>query len=136
MRINMMKYNLLISLCFLVLIKSPAQTASPLEVVQAQLDAYNAQDIDSFTAVFAKDAEIFMNVGDTEPAIKGRAAIQERYGKMFTENPQNKSTLMGRMVQGNFVFDHEWITGRDSEFKIVAIYEVQNGLIVRAWFVR
>jgi hypothetical protein len=50
----MMKYNLLISLCFLVLIKSPAQTASPLEVVQAQLDAYNAQDIDSFTAVFCK----------------------------------------------------------------------------------
>jgi hypothetical protein len=85
---------------------------------------------------FAKDAEIFMNVGDTEPAIKGRGEIHERYGKMFTENPQNKSTLMGRMVQGNFVFDHEWITGRDSEFKIVAIYEVQAGLIVRAWFVR
>jgi hypothetical protein len=55
---------------------------------------------------------------------------------MFKENPQNKSTLMGRMVQGNFVFDHEWITGRDSEFKIVAIYEVKDGLIVRAWFVR
>lgn len=112
------------------------QSASPLEVVQQQLDTYNAHDIDGFAAVFAEDAEIFMNIGDTEPAMKGREEIRKRYGKMFKENPQNKSTLMGRMMQGNFVFDHEWITGRDSEFKIVAIYEVQDGLITRAWFVR
>ena len=115
---------------------SLAQEANPLEVVQAQLDTYNHHDIDGFSALFAKDAEIFMNIGDAEPSMKGRAQIKERYGKMFEENPQNKSTLMGRMVQGNFVFDHEWITGRDNEFKIMAIYEVENGLIVRAWFVR
>jgi len=109
---------------------------SPLVVVQKQLDAYNAQNIDEFAAVFAEDAEVYMNIGDTVPAMKGRAEIHERYGAMFRNNPQNKSTLMGRMVQGNFVFDHEWITGRDAEFKIVAIYEVVDGLIVRAWFVR
>lgn len=109
---------------------------SPLAVVQKQLDAYNAQNIDEFTSVFSAEAEIFMNIGDTVPTMKGRAEIHKRYGAMFRNNPQNKSTLMGRMVQGNFVFDHEWITGRDAEFKIVAIYEVVDGLIVRAWFVR
>jgi hypothetical protein len=113
-----------------------AQESTPLEVVQKQLDMYNAQDIDGFSSVFAEDAQIFMNIGDTVPAMRGRAEIHDRYGKMFRENPQNKSTLKGRLVQGNFVFDHEWITGRDSEFQIVAIYEVRNGLIVRAWFVR
>ena len=115
---------------------SMAQEVSPLAVVQAQLDTYNNHDIEGFSTLFAENAEIFMNIGDAEPSMKGRAQIKERYGKMFEENPQNKSTLMGRMVQGNFVFDHEWITGRDNEFKIMAIYEVQNGLIVRAWFVR
>ena len=115
---------------------SMAQEVSPLAVVQAQLDTYNNHDIEGFSTLFAENAEIFMNIGDAEPRMKGRAQIKERYGKMFEENPQNKSTLMGRMVQGNFVFDHEWITGRDNEFKIMAIYEVQNGLIVRAWFVR
>lgn len=113
-----------------------AQDLTPLEVVQLQLDTYNAQDIDGFAAVFAEDAAIFMNIGDTVPAMQGRAAIHARYGKMFEENPQNKSTLTGRLVQGNFVFDHEWITGRDTAFSIVAIYEVQEGLITRAWFVR
>ena len=113
-----------------------AQETSPLEVVQMQLDRYNAQDIDGFAAVFAEDAEIYMNIGDSIPAMVGRDEIHDRYGKMFRENPENKSILKGRMVQGNFVFDHEWITGRDSEFQIVAIYEVHDGLIVRAWFAR
>lgn len=123
-------------LSMLLSVSAIAQTASPLEIVQQQLDTYNAQNIDGFAAVFAEDAKIFLNIGDTEPAMKGREEIHARYGKMFKENPQNKSTLVGRIVQGNFVFDHEWITGRDSEFKIVAIYEVKNGLIIRAWFVR
>ncbi|MFK8031590.1 MAG: nuclear transport factor 2 family protein [Gammaproteobacteria bacterium] len=115
---------------------SAAQDTSPVAVVQQQLDTYNAQDIDGFAAVFAEDAEIFKNIGDTKAALIGRDAIHAAYGKIFKQNPHNKSTLMGRMVQGNFVLDHEWITGRDSEFKIIAIYEVQDGLIARAWFVR
>ncbi len=113
-----------------------ARDTSPLAVVQRQLDTYNAQDIDAFAAVFAENAEIFRNIGDTEPSMKGRDAIHAAYGKLFRENPQNRSTLLGRMVQGNFVFDHEWITGRESGFKLVAIYEVRDGLIARAWFAR
>jgi hypothetical protein len=129
---------LLFSFCFLFSVYgiSFAQSDSPIVVVQKQLDAYNEQDINAFSDLFANDAEIFMNIGDEEPAIKGRKDIKKRYGKMFKENPQNKSTLVGRMVQGDFVFDHEWITGRNQEFKIVAIYEVKEGLITRAWFVR
>jgi hypothetical protein len=118
-------------LCSLSLI---AQT--PLEVVQKQLDTYNAQDIDAFAAVFAEEAEVFSNLGDKEPSMNGRQAIHTRYGEMFEKNPQNRSTLKGRLVQGNYVFDHEWITGRDQAFSIVAIYEVQDGLIQRCWFVR
>ncbi len=113
-----------------------AADTSPLAVVQRQLDTYNAQDIDGFAEAFAEDAQVFRNIGDTEPAMQGRAAIHATYGKIFRENPQNKSTLLGRMVQGNFVLDHELITGRDSELRIVAIYEVMDGLITRAWFVR
>jgi hypothetical protein len=128
--------RLLLTLLIMVSHSVLAQYSSPVAVVQRQLDTYNAQDIDGFTSLFAENAEIFRNIGDVEPAMKGREAIHAGYGRIFKENPKNKSTLMGRMVQGNFVFDHEWITGRDNEFKIVAIYEVKEGLITRAWFVR
>ncbi len=109
---------------------------SPLEVVQEQLDTYNAQDIDGFANVFAEDAEVFINLGDSSATFVGREEIRKRYGEMFRENPTNKSTLMGRMVHGNFVIDHEYITGRSNPFKLMAIYEVRNGFIQRCWFAR
>jgi hypothetical protein len=109
---------------------------SPVEVAQAQLDAYNEQDLEAFTNVFSQDAEVFVNLGDTLPSMKGRGEIRERYGAMFEANPKNKSTLIGRMTQGNFVFDHEWITGRDEPFQLMAIYEIEDGKIIRCWFAR
>lgn len=124
--------SVFVSLCLL----AHAQGIPPVAVVQGQLDAYNAQDVDAFADLFAEDAEIFRNIGDEEPYLEGRRKIRKQYKELFKENPQNKSTLIGRIVQGNYVIDHEWITGRAEELKIVAIYEVQNGLIRRAWFVR
>ncbi len=116
-------------------IVSKAQN-SPIEIVQKQLDTYNAQDIDGFASLFAENAEVYMALNEETPAMKGRDEIRARYGKMFSENPENKSTLMGRMVQGNYVFDHELITGRKDPLKIMAIYEVKEGLIQRCWFIR
>ena len=84
-----------------------AQSKDPVAVVQRQLDTYNAQDIDAFAAVFAEDAKVYSNLGDSVPSMIGRDEIHQRYGAMFKANPDNKSTLLGRMVQGNFVFDHE-----------------------------
>jgi len=113
-----------------------AQSTDPVAVVQRQLDTYNAQELEGFVNTFAPDAEVFINLGDSVAGMVGRDQIRNRYGQMFRDNPGNKSTLIGRMIQGNFVFDHEWITGRESELKIMAIYEVEDGLIQRCWFAR
>ena len=109
---------------------------SLLETVQEQLDAYNKQDIDRFVAVFHAQAEIFFNLGDVKPSAVGSEKIREIYGNLFSKHPENRSILKGRMVQGNFVIDHEYITGRDKPIEMVAIYEVKEGLIVRCWFLR
>ncbi len=133
----MMKFMTLICASILLpLFLSAQDGVEPIEIVQKQLDTYNAQDIDGFAAVFAEDAEVYSNLGDEKPSMKGRDVIHARYGEMFKNNPQNGSVLKGRMVQGDYVFDHEWITGREQEFSIVAIYEVKGGLIQRCWFVR
>ena len=121
---------------FLTSLLCTGQSTNPVAVVQKQLDTYNAQDLDGFTNTFAQDAEVYINLGDSVAGMIGREEIRERYGQMFRNNPGNKSTLIGRMVQGNFVFDHEWITGRENELKIVAIYEVEDGFIKRCWFAR
>jgi hypothetical protein len=113
-----------------------SQTPEPLKVVQDQLDAYNRQDITAFVNTFASNALIYRTIGDTVPMMKGHQEIEKQYSEMFKKYPENKSTLKGRMIQGNVVIDHEWITGRDKEVSLIAIYEVIDGKISRCWFIR
>jgi len=127
---------LFLSVFLITITLCKAQSTDPVAVVQKQLDTYNAQELEGFVNTFAPDAEVFINLGDSVAGMVGRDQIRARYGQMFRDNPGNKSTLIGRMIQGNFVFDHEWITGRESELKIMAIYEVEDGLIQRCWFAR
>lgn len=132
-----MKKIFLAKLFMLIMITAMSQeNASPLSVVQAQLDAYNKQDVEAFVSVFAPDVKIFNQIGDTTASMTGREAVKKRYADLFAKYPKNYSTLAGRIVQGDFVIDHEVITGREKETRIVAIYEVKNGLIIRCWFIR
>ena len=109
---------------------------TPLEVVQAQLDAYNRQDVKAFAAQFAPEIKIYNRLGDSIPSLQGRQAVEKRYKELFDQYPKNYSTLTGRMVEGNYVIDHEVITGRERIARIMAVYEVLNGLITRCWFIR
>jgi uncharacterized protein (TIGR02246 family) len=108
---------------------------TPLDVVQAQLEAYNAQDLDAFCACFAKDCVI----GDLNGAItqEGAGQIRERYEAMFAQYPENKAHIVSRMAAGNVVIDHERIQ-RSPELRLeaIAIYTVRDGLISRVDFVR
>ena len=49
--------------------------------VQAQVDAYNARDIDAFVAPYADDVVITDAGG--RPIMAGVATIREEYGAMF-----------------------------------------------------
>jgi hypothetical protein len=109
---------------------------TPVETVQLQLDAYNKQDIKAFAGVFAENVMVFNKLGDTIPSLEGRKSVEQRYGELFAKYPKNYSTLVGRIVEGDYVIDHELVTGREEPLKIVAIYEVKHGFISRCWFIR
>ena len=47
---------------------------SPEEVVQQQLDAYNAKDIAAFMVVFS-DGVVLYSLGKTEPIASGKVAV-------------------------------------------------------------
>lgn len=123
------------SLCFMN-VHAQERVPTPLEVVQAQLDAYNKQDVKAFAAVFAADVEVYNQIGDSIPSLSGRASVEKRYAEIFKKYPKNYSTLTARIVEGAYVIDHELVTGRKQPLRIVAIYEVKSGLIQRCWFIR
>lgn len=108
---------------------------TPEAIVQRQLDAYNAQNLDAFCACFAEDCVL----GDLNGAVtqRGAAAIRERYQSLFATYPENHAALVNRVVVGNVVIDHEDITRSPSErINAAAIYTVRGGLIARVDFVR
>ena len=111
---------------------------APVDVVQRQLDAYNGRNLESFCATFAEDATIF-ELGTTTPSFAGQAAIRERYRRLFESSPSLHSAIVSRMALGRVVIDHEHVTGRQGSpdvYEVIAIYEVEHGLIRRVHFVR
>ncbi len=105
-------------------------------LAQQQLDAYNARDIDAFAACYAEDVEL-MRFESGQVFCRGRAELYERYGAMFASHPLLHCQLVQRMVQGNIAIDQEDVVGLEEgrRKQAIAIYEVRNSLIQRAWFV-
>jgi hypothetical protein len=111
------------------------ENTSPLAVVQAQLDAFNAKDIDALMRAYAPDAEQFALHG--ERLAQGHAEIRPRYLARFTE-PDLHARLLSRTAMGNFVTDLELITRNFPEgvgtLEMLCMYEVIAGRIQRASF--
>lgn len=116
-----------------------AQKNNPEQVVQAQLEAYNARDIEAFMATFDASASLW-NFGETEPIASGADALRTIYQRVFDQSPNLNSTVINRTVIGSKVIDYEVIVGRsstdNSPMHLVMIYEVRKGKIVKAVAVR
>lgn len=109
----------------------------PEAVVQRQLDAYNARDVEAFVGTYASDAALFDFPGG-EANAKGLDAMRAQYGAFFAANPKLHCDVRKRIVQGRFVIDHEHVTGlaNGASVDAVAIYEVRGGKIRRVWFIQ
>jgi hypothetical protein len=106
---------------------------SPTDIVQRQVEAYNARDLERFVATYADDIRIF-RMPATEPAIVGKAQLAEFYRMRFSV-PALHAEILARIVMGNKVIDHERVQGiRQEPIEAVAIYEVFSDLIKTVWF--
>lgn len=108
-----------------------------LKLAQQQLDAYNRRDIDAFAACYAEDIEL-IDHATGELFCKGKEALRQRYGALFAEKHRLQCRLVKRIVCGDFAFDEEEVEGlvEGRIIHAVAIYEVKDEQIRRAWFVR
>jgi hypothetical protein len=109
---------------------------SPEIVVQRQLDAYNAKDLEAWVATYAADAQQYEHPGKL--VASGHGEIRARAAARFTE-PHLHAQLIQRTVMGSVVIDHENVT-RDfpeglGHIELVCIYVVERGLIQTASFV-
>ena len=101
------------------------------QIVQANLDAYNEGDIDTFISYFSKDIAMH-NFNDGKITAQGLDAVRAIYEPYFKASPELYSTILKRTVFGNTIIDHESITGRygsNEILELVLIYEVHSNKI-------
>lgn len=108
--------------------------ASPSEVVQTFVDAFNARDAAALTPCFHSDAIIVGPEGN--PMSQGAQAIHDLYAQLFAQSPELHATIVSRMSVGNWVVDEEQVSGIvfegfPGDLHDISIYAVTDGLIVR-----
>jgi len=105
------------------------------EIVQRQLEAYNARNVEAWLATYAADAQQFELHGGL--LASGHAEMRARMASRFSE-PDLHAKLLHRTVMGNLVVDHERITRNFPEGKgtleMLCIYEVAGASIRKATF--
>jgi hypothetical protein len=107
---------------------------SPAEVVNAQLDAYNARDIEAFAMTYAEGACVY-KMPHSELIFEGRRQIVEHYGSRTFANEALHAQVLARLVIGNKVIDHERTVGlRPGPVEVMVVYEVSDDLIQAVWF--
>lgn len=111
-------------------------TVTPEYLAQQQLNAYNARDIEAFLQPYSDSVEIYTFPGKL--ISKGKESMRQQYGAMFMKYPELHCELKNRIVKGNYVMDHESVTGlnRPEVLEALAVYEVKNGEIIKVYFMR
>jgi len=110
---------------------------SPEEIIREQLTHYNIRDLDRFSSLFHPSVKAYSFPDIDKTIMEGKPQLVDRYRERFDSSPELYSHLKDRIVLGNFVVDDEDIAGFGGEnVRIIAIYEVQEELITRMWFIR
>lgn len=106
---------------------------TPQQIVDAQLVAYNAHDVNAYCALFADDAVIQRFNG--RQLACGIEAIRAYYRHRFS-NPNLHAIVVARSALGDYVIDHEQVVGvTEQTLEVIAIYEVREGLIRSVSFI-
>jgi len=104
-------------------------------VVQRQLEAYNARDLEGWLATYKADAE--QHLLHAGLLASGHQAIRRRMVDRFND-PALHAQLVSRTAMDNIVIDHETVTRTSPDgletVGMICIYEVHDGLIVKATF--
>ncbi|MEY2901318.1 MAG: hypothetical protein RLY89_424 [Bacteroidota bacterium] len=108
---------------------------SPLDLVERQLKAYNARNVDAFLEPYADDVELYEF--PDKLISKGKDAMRKDYEGMFKNIPSLHCDIVGRIIQRNIVIDKESISGMGkNKFEATAIYHIEKNKIKKVYFIQ
>ncbi|WP_336502749.1 nuclear transport factor 2 family protein [Microbacterium paraoxydans] len=102
---------------------------SALDTVQAQLDAFNAHDLEAFVATYADDAVV---TGVAPEPLVGSAAIRAFY------EPRLQNPELSCVIDTSVLFGSRWVVAQERVInagvatETIATFDVVDGVISRA----
>lgn len=107
---------------------------TPESLVQQQVNAYNARNIDAFLEPYAEDVEIYSFPSTL--LSKGKEQMRKTYTNLFNKAPDLHCEIKQRIVNLNTVIDKESVSGMRPGQKVeaTAIYEFKNNKISKVYF--
>jgi hypothetical protein len=107
---------------------------NPEQVVQGQVDAFNARDIERFLCFYDSDAVV--EDGQNNTMARGHEALRALYGPLFAQSPDLHVDIPQRILVGAYVLDEEAIRGFivpgfPPELHAAAVYRVEGTAIVQ-----
>jgi uncharacterized protein (TIGR02246 family) len=111
------------------------QLSAAERVVRMQYDAYNRHDLEAFVATHAPDVRFYRYPDSL--VLNGRAAVRERFERLFATAPQVHATVDARMARGDIVVWQETATGMPGgkTNTAISLWEVHGGQITRVLFI-
>jgi hypothetical protein len=106
-----------------------------MDPVQAQLEAYNARDLERFLACYTPDVVIEDGAGAV--LMRGHAQMRGFYGPLFAQSPSLHCEVVQRIRLGGYVVDEEQVTGVvldgfPETVHAAAVYTLDGDRITRA----
>jgi uncharacterized protein (TIGR02246 family) len=103
-------------------------------VVQAQVNSYNARDLERFLTFFSPDVVILDGEGNR--MVNGHEGLRQRYAGLFDRSPKLHAEIKTRIAVGRYVMTEEHITGINlkgypSELRAVEVYRIIGRKITR-----
>ena len=83
--------------------------SSESDLIDAEVAAYQARDVERFLTYFSPDVKIMDGSGRT--LMEGAQALRSYYGPLFADSPNLDVIIVARIAVGQFVIDHERIEG-------------------------
>lgn len=108
---------------------------TPLALVQRQLNAYNARDLEAFLEPYAEDVELY-DYTTGKLLGKGKDKMRKDYA-FFKQVPELHCEIKARIVQGNIIIDQEKVTGFNGPaLEATAIYHIAGNKISKVYFIQ
>ena len=108
-----------------------------MDIIEEQLLAYNARDLERFITTYS--ADVVIEDGENNLLMRGHDQIRERYGALFMANPELHCRIGNRMRIGKYVVDEEEVTGVSTSptpIHAIVIYRIEGDKIVHVRMLR